>query len=94
MAAVVEQLRTKLAAVEARVASLEAGAPAAPAPTSAAGGDDALFHHGFEARPPPKSHASTDLVACQRDSMLRTLTATVVACVEKPKAAAADAAPT
>ena len=91
MAAVVEQLRAKLAAVEARVASLEAGAPAAPAPASA-GGDDALFHHGFEARPPPKSHASTDLVACQRDSMLRTLTATVVACVEKPKAAAADAA--
>ena len=79
----VEALSARLAALQQRVSKLEGSKSA----------DDAgseLYHDRFESRPPPKSH-TTDLVACQRDSMLRTLVTTVVACEQKPKADAAGA---
>jgi hypothetical protein len=79
--AAMQALQAKLEAMQARVVLLEAAA-AAPA-------GSANYHDSFTERPPPKSH-STDLVACQRDSMLRTLKTRVVACEQKPKAAAAS----
>jgi Ser-tRNA(Ala) deacylase AlaX len=75
----VEQQTAKLAQLQERVHALESE------DAGADDGADALYHDRFESRPPPKSH-TTDLVACQRDSLLRTLTTTVVACEQKPKA--------
>jgi misacylated tRNA(Ala) deacylase len=70
--------------IENKLDTIQADAGLKPAPEA----DGALmsaegFHHGFDTRPPPKSH-TTDLVACQRDSKLRTLQTTVTACHEQP----------
>jgi Ser-tRNA(Ala) deacylase AlaX len=77
-----EELSARMAALQQRVSELE-GSGVAPD----AGSPPDLYHDRFESRPPPKSH-TTDLAACQRDSMLRMLTTTVVACEQKPKAEA------
>lgn len=78
----VPDLTAKLALLQARVSALELD------DDTAADVSNALYHDRFATRPPPKSH-TTDLVACQRDSMLKTLTTTVTACEQKPKAAPA-----
>lgn len=57
-------------------------------PTVAGGGLAANYHDSFRERPPPRSHAASDLVACQRDSMLRSIRTKVVSCEPKPKEAA------
>ena len=78
-----EELNARMAALQQRVSELERSESV----DGAVGSSPDLYHDRFESRPPPKSH-TTDLAACQRDSMLRVLTTTVVACEQKPKAEA------
>jgi hypothetical protein len=91
-------LQAQLRDLQLRVTSLEAEPlppPAAAPPAQQQ--QQPLYHDGFAERPPPTSHAGgsggggTGLVACQRDSSLRSLRAQVLACELQPKAAAAPA---